>query len=232
MRGRWLVRLAAGTALGLALIGLLPVPRTILLGIVRNESFYKHRPTSYWRGIVSRYLDDVKHPPRWTTGWRLPPPSPSLFDRLARFPGGLFPEEDSPPDWEGDTAAIPVLAELLWDEDAEVRGYAAIVLSQAGPRASAALPRLTVLLGDDDIKVRGRSLVAVVYIESRDDVRLPLLVRMLKDPEPGIRILAARLIGEVGTSNDEVIAALKEALNDKDKEVREEAVVALKRIAP
>jgi hypothetical protein len=235
MKKRWAFRLAVGIT-GLTLISLLPLPRVMLLGCLRRESFYKGRPTSYWSGVVKRWSEYVKtlrvkggggvrtrQPPA------PPPPPPTVFDRLEALIGRLTQDDFDPPDWESDPAAIPVLLELLSDPDAEVRKYAARTFVHMGPMGEAALPKLTDLLRDDVPEVRSLAAGALASVERRKERAVPLLVGMLKDPEPLVRRRIANLLGEFGES-EEVVPALKEALNDEDKQVRVEAAAALERI--
>jgi HEAT repeats len=238
MKRRVTVALALGIATLLAILLALPVPRSILLGFVRGESFYKGRPTSHWRGVVKWWVEyEKEHRPSVFIGAIVvhatlpPPPPPSLFDRVkAVLPGFDSIDNFLPPGWDSDPAAIPVLSDLLLDPDADVREYAALTLSRQGPQAHIALPRLIELLEDDNAEVRRSAAIAVADIETRAEVRVPLLLRMLKDRDPIVRRRMANIFTERDGPPPEAIAALQEALTDDDDQVRVEAAATLKRI--
>jgi hypothetical protein len=130
------VLLWAGLLLVVVLAGALALPdvRWWLWGHLRGESFYRSRPTSYWRGQVLAWNDLGFYPPavslvvrrpRWWADclpWRSGRPAPLVEGEP--FPGN-------------DPAAIPVLMELLRDEDPEVRVDAAEALKQIDPQAAA-----------------------------------------------------------------------------------------------
>ena len=66
--------------------------------------------------------------------------------------------------------------------------------------------------------------IALGTIEGGVDLVLPLM----KDKEPLVRRRVANLLSEIGQSNQTVISALHEALDDPDEQVRVEATQALK----
>jgi HEAT repeats len=231
MKRRVTVALAVGIATLLAILLALPVPRSILFGFVRGESFYKGRPTSHWSGVVKWWVEFRKH--KRVGGFsdlmRLTPPS--LLDRLkGALPGFGRTDDFLPPDWDSDPAALSVLSELLWEPDAEVREYAALTLGQQGPRAQMALPRLIELLQDDNAEVRRSAAFAAAHIETRAEVRVPMLLRMLKDRDPIVRRWMAANLSEHDGLPPEAVPALQEALTDEDEQVRVEAAATLKRI--
>jgi hypothetical protein len=59
VKRRWGIRLGIAI-IGLVTLVLLPVPRMILVGFVRGESFYKWKPTSYWSGVAKRFFGSRK----------------------------------------------------------------------------------------------------------------------------------------------------------------------------
>jgi HEAT repeat protein len=52
-------------------------------------------------------------------------------------------------------------------------------------------------------------------------------MQALRDPSPAVRKKAVAKLGNVGTADPAALPALKEALNDRDARVRQEAIVAL-----
>ena len=57
-------------------------------------------------------------------------------------------------------------------------------------------------------------------------------VRALSDPNPKLRKKAAEKLGNVGSSDPAVVAALCRALQDQDADVRCEAILALVKVGP
>jgi HEAT repeat protein len=212
MKKRWPIRLAIVVGV-LVTLALLLIPRMTLLGFIRGESFYKGRPTSYWKEEIKHAIDANKPRPA------------SYLDRLIRRNEAGFPQL-------GEPGALPVLAELLSDPDVEVRWHAAGALIDKGSWAEPVLPRLKELLRDDDPRVRRTAVYAVNSVETRIEVKIALFRGMLKDDDQMVRIIVAKLLGRIGAGSDEAVAALKEALDDEDEEVRVFATRALKKLRP
>jgi hypothetical protein len=98
-----------------------PVLHWGLIGLYRGESFYRNRPTSYWRfQLESRWMDGENVDAEW---------------ELER----------------GGTAALPVLMELFNDKEQRWRLRAAEILGRMGPAAKPAVPDLeaALLVADD-----------------------------------------------------------------------------------
>ena len=146
--------LLLGVVLAGALLAL-PGVRWPLWGRLRGESFYRGRPTSYWRRLILDYpgqatLDHRQIPEDMQLGWDCAPATPvdslrrvcGLPYQLARLP---YPFEENVPE------AIPVLTELLRDGNPGVRLYAAGCLGDIGPAAKPAVPALLAALGDHEM---------------------------------------------------------------------------------
>jgi len=227
--------LVLGAVLASALAGALLVPdaRWQAWGLLRGEAFYRGKPTSYWRGSVKgfqRLTKSLTDGPGGL-GFSSKPRPPSAVEVVrawvSRFFAGSFV---LPPDH--DPAAVPVLVQLLSDDDPEVRDYAALALGDCGPDATAALPRLTEALRDDAPEVRRSAAVSVGRIDRRPEITVPVLSRMLTDKEVLVRCRVANLLGELGPDARAAVPALRQALVDEDPQVRVEAAEALKRIDP
>jgi hypothetical protein len=153
MKKRLLIGL--GIFLVLAVAAVLLDPTRVILGLLRNESFYDNRPTGYW----SRQLRD-----------RAPGVQTNAKQELAD--GGA----------EAVPVLIELLQE---DPDqggrsAEVRAAAAVVLGQVGPEAKAAVPALTDALKDRDSLVRSMAADALDRIGPDAKPAVPTLVAMLR----------------------------------------------------
>jgi hypothetical protein len=136
----------AGVLLGATLLALLsPQGQWAVWGWLRGEAFYHGRPTSYWRPKVLDSSPLGYYPPainlvaRHLVARR--PSPPGWVDRLRAWlrGGGGDAEEPFP---VADPAAVPVLVELLRDEDAAVGAEAADALARIGPGAKTAVPAL------------------------------------------------------------------------------------------
>jgi hypothetical protein len=219
VKRRWAIRLGIALVVLATAVLLLPLPRSILIGLLRGEAFYKGRPTNYWKDEI-KYAIDARKP--WPS---------TVTDRLL-MAGGLVHHHGAVLPNLGEPAALPVLAELLSDPDVEVRWHAAAVLFDKGPWAEPALPRLKEMLQDDDPRVRRTCVFAVQSIETRTEVKIHLFAGILKDNDLHVRIVVAELLGRIGDESDEAIAALKEAINDEAAEVRMTATKSLKKLQP
>lgn len=162
----------------LAVVGF--VYRYDMTGWVRGEAKYKSQYTGAWKAEIERW-HVVGSDTRWqliggsfkTTRvriWeaRLAPVKPSLLDR---FLDCLGVRRYTPPADKrllgGDSEAIPVLLELLQDDDPQVRLVACEGLIEVGPNANSAVPALNAALTDNDHEVRRAARGAIETIESR-----------------------------------------------------------------
>src|SRR5258708_38789049 len=117
---RWIILVGVGLAAMIAVVWL--DPTYILLGLLRNESFYRGRPTSFWRVVFHRAVHG----------------EPEDKIRAHEEMLGIEPTYGQ----SMDTAAIPVLVELLDDEDEETRFVACNALDARGTEAAPAVPAL------------------------------------------------------------------------------------------
>jgi HEAT repeats len=118
---------------------------------LRGESFYRGRPTSYYRETLKRpygrpngwyfyaphgFWGVMAPPPPWPLESR--PQVAAVYRRLGHAPG--------PPEVVFDLAeadrVLPVLTELFQDRDAVVAVHAATILREMGPLARPAVPAL------------------------------------------------------------------------------------------
>ncbi len=118
---------------------------------------------------------------------------------------------DSPTDW----VAARAFAEVLEDEQPELRMVAATGLGQVGdPSVTAALVKR---LDDTDARVRTRSAVACGRIGDPRAVE-PLESRLEDEPNVEVRKAATEALGRIGT--DGALRVLLENADDPDESVR------------
>jgi len=111
---------------------------------------------------------------------------------------------------------------LLTDKDPDVRGWVAIFLGRISQPREAVVSALQEVLKDVNEEVRVRAAETLKDLERAD-----LLLPLLKDKERRVRERIATLLGQSGQKSEAVISALREALNDSDKDVRFEAAWAV-----
>jgi HEAT repeat protein len=125
-----------------------------------------------------------------------------------------------------DERVLPALsAALLDDPDDFVREGAAMGLWNMGPRAVGAVPALLKALRDRSSGVRARAAEALGPTGSAEAV--PALVQALQDANSPVRWRAAQALGLIGQPSDEAMNALRVALSDPERDVREAADTAL-----
>jgi hypothetical protein len=197
--------------LGLSLATLVAVvllePTRVLWGLLRNESFYRNRPTSYWRAKVHRDIY-FKPSPSTTGGWF----NLASIHREELY--GLQTTLGEAPD----PAAIPVLVELLDDEDSQVCFFACNTLVGHGPEAAAAIPALRKLLRLD-IFHRRHAVKGLAAIGSPARAALPDLIEALHENDSCVNYYAAVALGKLGPDAREALPLLKELRqSDRAKE--------------
>jgi HEAT repeat protein len=159
-------------------------------------------------------------------------------------------------EWYKNEETVPCLIQVLMESDDRVLRIQAVAkLSDLGPAAGKAASALVEVLTDEELdpwpKVALQAIGAAAVpplIKALEDpsrrksatdilVRIgpdaiPSLIDALFHPDPEVRERAAYALGEVGSSIEEVIAALSRALDDDDKYVRWRAVQALGKMGP
>jgi HEAT repeat protein len=214
--------------------------------------FYRGRSTTYWSWETRRYFE---HP----TGWSEPFPDRCLdflgwlLLRLGKGPG-------EPAVLEGDPSALPVLLDLMQEEDVGVRCWAIAAIGRVGPAAQSAFVVIRDATQDTDERIQGsawRALVAInadeaaIFfldrIKSRDRSLLmflralgkcgasarkavPGLVDLLHDGNPQVRSRAAEALGDIGPDAGEAVPHLVVLLKDPEEQCRSSASLALARL--
>ena len=111
-------------------------------------------------------------------------------------------------------AAVPGLCKAL--ENDEACYWAALALSEIGPKAAGAVPQLAKLLQHKDAEIRMQALVAMAEIGTAARTQVGAINALLgSDPEDGVRYAAAYALGSIG---DKSVGreALNEALDSDD----------------
>jgi hypothetical protein len=159
----------------------------ILVGWLRGEAVYRGRPTSYWRQASQRRIEQL---------WVMAYTDGSAHRAIAEV-FGLHCDPASN-DVCGDPAALPVLAEMLRDNDPAVRKWA--VTAVGSVRGAGPTPALMLadVLKDNDVLVRCRAARQLVdlAIETRDDCEsaVPALKAALEDESWDVRFWAAEAL--------------------------------------
>jgi HEAT repeat protein len=182
MKRRWIVCLAMLVVFYFAILAFVSPLSIILFGLIRNESFYAGRPTSYWSPAVRAWTQSrfgIKRDPLMEKMMKLL----NLSDEIAK-----------PQVLEGGRTALQVLIALLKDEDSNVRQEAAVALGNLGPLAKPAIPALSATLTDQDSTVRYRAAEALGHIGPN---AVGSLVEALKDEDPRVRWSAEEALKKI-----------------------------------
>lgn len=124
--------------------------------------------------------------------------------------------------------AVTAFRQMLTDDtDASVRGLAAVRLGRLGPVANVAAADLANAMEDSDDSVARKAADALVAIGS---TTVSAAAAKLNSAEPKVRRLAVFVLGRIGPAASPALDGLKERLQDKDREVRLLAEMAIQRI--
>jgi HEAT repeat protein len=238
-------------ALGLVALLAAAVPVSYYISLrARGEHFYGGRPTSYWSRQVREWIKDWQRGQRWT------PPWPERVLHFLRFRSDIrIPAvlQDVSP------GLLPVLSDLVEDEDRDVRLWAlrhlavidsdssviiaalgngeqevrftaAVLLGESKSRNPDVMLALSHALGDNSVEVRHRAAYALVNLGP--EAALPL-VRVLDDPDKHIRQIAWYSLRKCGGGAKPAVPRLVEmALKEDDKDLRSIAAWVLEDIDP
>ena len=157
--------------------------------------------------------------------------------------------------------AIPILTDLLKDDDWRVRQAAVLAIAAMGSEAKSAIPALGLLREDKDRTVRRIVVLAFselgpcawpclmdVLIDERGEVRknvaialilfaepkrtVPALTELLNDKDYPVRVAAAVCLGKIGPDAKAAVPALIEMLKNQDSYLRCTAAYTLAMIGP
>lgn len=182
------------------------------IGCRQEENFFQGLPTSYWRQRALEFHSRLKD------GWA---------PRIVLNPDGSFDVEK--PDFrifEGDTASLAVLMDLLRDPDLAVKRSACRGLEIIGPQATPSASALIQLLIEDKSSLRPYAAEALGRIGA---AAVPLLLKKL--PADACTESAIFLaLEKIGPDAAPAIPALSARIKDKDR--GEAALSALGAIGP
>jgi hypothetical protein len=127
--------------------------------------------------------------------------------------------------------AVPALSEALQHPEDTVRIEATYALAQIGAPAAAALPALMEHTKDTCVEVRRYLAEAFGGLGPIAASAVPVLSDMLaSDDDEQARFEAALALAQIGPAASDAIPVLSNAFNDENRYVRDNAVLALKRI--
>jgi HEAT repeat protein len=192
----------------LLVVGLSPV-FLIISGKIRNEQFFRGRPTSYWKREIKK----------WETSYDIAPPQVKLYRRARVFLN--LNENPEPTILAGDAAAEPVLLELRCDGDAGVRFHAIKALAKLPPKPSL-ISVFREALEDESFVVR---MAATRGLDARGTVNDLLLA--LRNCNEHVRFRALHCLQQRGPQARTAVPALEAALQDPAALVRLKAALAL-----
>ena len=177
MAGRF-VRLRSTIVLLCLLLTIVCLPQTrwLLLGVVKNESFYHLKPTSYWSHLIRSI----------TICWATDPdgelrayylycddPLASVKQLVGVCPSYRQLTEAELPFSTADETAIPVLVRLTTDHDWKVRWFAVLRLGQLGTLGRTAEQWLRKATMDSNSDVASEAEVALERIGCPMQFRRP-----------------------------------------------------------
>jgi HEAT repeat protein len=110
--------------------------------------------------------------------------------------------------------AIPLLVELLDDDDPECKGASALALGKLGPPAKAAIPRLLKAIKHASPAVRGDAAMALWRID-RNPAAVSVLAELATAKERPLADAAVRALAEIGPDARAALPALQKALEQE-----------------
>lgn len=128
--------------------------------------------------------------------------------------------------------AIEEAIQALQAPLAETRDAAAIVLSEAGPKASPAVPVIIDILNREWPEVRGDLLFVLLAIGPDAQEAVPVLMKVAGSTDFHARYLTARVLGAIGPPARPAVPLLINMLNDQVASVRRRAAEALGNLGP
>lgn len=127
--------------------------------------------------------------------------------------------------------AVPALSKVLGEAEEAARVEIAYALAQIGSPAHPAVPALMARAEDSSVEVRRYSVDALGSIGPGASEAVPVLSDMLAaDSDEQVRFDSALALAQLGPASSDAIPVLADALRDGNRYVRDNSVLALKRI--
>jgi HEAT repeat protein len=212
-RRRRFLLIALGTAVLLAVVVLVRKWHWVAIGLLYHEHFYDGKPTSYWRAAIqdaqkplANWVGSVPASVRGVVGWGV---RPAVLSR--------------------DPEAVPVLLDLLADEDPKLRFTALHCLLET-PDLPANVPESVMVLLNDEVSCNRRvAAFTLAKICSDESIVVPALVPLLREEDLEVRRSIAHTLAWLGPKSKQALPALCERLRDRgeDAVVRSDAARAL-----
>jgi HEAT repeat protein len=128
-------------------------------------------------------------------------------------------------------SAVPALSEALQHTEDAVRVEATYALAQIGAPAEPAIPALMERTKDESVEVRRYLPEALGGLGPNASSAVPALADMLASDDDGhARFEAALALAQIGPAASDAIPVLANVLSDENRYVRDNAILALKRI--
>jgi HEAT repeat protein len=153
----------------------------------------------------------------------------SSTDRDTRREAGHLLEKLGP----AAKGALPELIKALDDSDKQVWANAFSAIAAIGPGAAEAIPRLVDAFDSKKSREarerdRAQKLMRAAHaLASIGDAARPALIEALKSNDTGLRLGAAKALGEMGARSGDAIPALIENVGHADEELRTEIIETL-----
>ncbi|MCM2372732.1 HEAT repeat domain-containing protein [Aporhodopirellula aestuarii] len=129
--------------------------------------------------------------------------------------------------------SVPVLIEVIEDQNVHLRIGAVEMLSQIGTDAKAAIPTLTDIFDDNEVIVQRAAIHAIVAIDAQSGRAKGTLIDLLAHEDRGIRGIAAKALQEIITPADSVfVSELREHLDSSVQDARVVAATLLGKMGP
>jgi HEAT repeat protein len=191
----------------------------VFLNYSSREHFFRGRSTSYWKRLVKEYHEN----PHW---------SPSLMEKGLNYVFAKGAPTDRPLVLDDGPAALPVLLELVNDEDQDVRNAALIALGELSEyRSEEIVPVLLDALNDSHPKTRALAALSLYYACSETEIVVPRLIGMLSDRDEHVRGDAGESLVQMGLRCPRAVPQLIQGLKNPSASVRTELVDVLIQVA-
>lgn len=201
----------------------------MLLGRLLGESFYRGRPTHYWRAEMRAHLRDPR------AGWSLPQPLLFALEGLGIDLFRLSKSRWSEPEYvcmEGDPDALPVLRKLARGGPEVVRLVALRYLGTAGAEGHDVVADLTAACADANPRVQVQAITALWQATQRPELVLPTLAELLQGPDMLVRYQAVSVITLMGPEAAPMLPRLLPLLQRSDPVSPRVALGALASLGP